>query len=90
MMSVVIYGLIGYLLASRFPRWRWWIFSGTIVLITAIGFSWLYLGIHWPTDVLAGYAAGLIWLAASILYLEVRYKRRAEHRRSNQPSSSSF
>lgn len=89
MMSLVIYGLIGYLLASRFPRWRW-IFSGTILLITAIGFSWLYLGIHWPTDVLAGYAAGLIWLAASILYLEVRYKRRAEHWRSNQPSSSSF
>ena len=60
MMSLVIYGLIGYLLAVRLPRWRWWIAIGTILIVTIIGFSRLYLGIHWPTDVAAGYAAGLI------------------------------
>lgn len=62
MMSMVVYGAIGYLLASHYRhRWRE-IVLGTAVLIGAIGFSRLYLGVHWPTDVIAGYAAGMIWL----------------------------
>lgn len=71
MMSLVIYGLLGYFLIVHFPRWRWLILSLTILLITAIGFSRLYLGVHWPTDVLAGYTAGLVWLIACIFSLEV-------------------
>jgi undecaprenyl-diphosphatase len=71
MVSMVIYGLIGYLLATRFRRWRVLILSFTTILILAIGFSRLYLGVHWPTDVAAGYAAGLVWLIACIFSLEI-------------------
>jgi len=71
MMSMVIYGLLSYFLASRFPRWRVGIFSLTLVLIAAIGFSRLYLGVHWPTDIIAGYTAGLVWLISCILSLEI-------------------
>lgn len=71
MVSMVIYGLIGFLVANRFPRWRWLIVTLTIGLITAIGLSRLYLGVHWPTDVVAGYSAGLVWLLTCILSLEV-------------------
>ncbi|MEG4026193.1 MULTISPECIES: phosphatase PAP2 family protein [unclassified Microcoleus] len=71
MISMVVYGLLGYLLGSRFPKQRWWIYSLTVVLIAAIGLSRLYLGVHWPTDVIAGYMAGFIWLIACILSLEV-------------------
>jgi undecaprenyl-diphosphatase len=35
-----------------------------VVLIAGIGFSRIYLGVHWPSDVLAGYAAALIWMGA--------------------------
>lgn len=71
MISVVIYGLIGYFLAAHFKRQSGWIISLTALLVAIIGLSRLYLGVHWPTDVIAGYAAGLIWLVACILTLEV-------------------
>jgi len=76
MMSLVVYGLSAYLLATRFYRWRVLIFSFSILLILAIGFSRLYLGVHWPSDVAAGYAAGIAWLMACILELEILRQRR--------------
>ncbi len=83
MVSMVMYGLIGYLLATRFRRVkRVWIYSLSILLILAIGFSRLYLGVHWPSDVGAGYAAGLVWLMACILELEIWRKHRSAHSRS--------
>ena len=38
-----------------------WILA--IVLIFLIGASRVYIGIHYPTDVVAGFVAGMIWLA---------------------------
>ncbi len=76
MVSLVIYGLIGYILATQFPQQQKLIFIFTVILIAAIGFSRLYLGVHWPTDIAAGYAAGLVWLIACILSLRVWRKYR--------------
>ena len=41
-----------------------------IVLILLMGASRIYLGVHWPSDVLGGYALGAAWTSAVILYLE--------------------
>lgn len=79
MMSMVIYGFIGYLLATRFRRYRFWIASVTILLIITIGFSRLYLGVHWPTDIAAGYAAGLVWLITCIFSLKIWRSHRAKY-----------
>ncbi len=66
MVSMVIYGFIGYTLAKQFPQHKRLIFALTAGLISAIGLTRLYLGVHWPTDVLVGYAAGLVWLAVCL------------------------
>lgn len=82
MVSMVVFGMIGYLLARQLRRWRSWIAGWTVLLIAAIGFSRLYLGVHWPTDIVAGYAAGFVWLETCILSLEI-WKHRHHHRRSH-------
>lgn len=50
-----------------------------IVMILIIGISRIYLGVHYPSDVLGGYTAGAIWLLISIIifsFFENRLKRR--------------
>lgn len=49
------------------------VWAGAIVLIALIGFSRVYLGVHFPSDVLAGWA-----LAALIVWLHLRYLARVE------------
>jgi membrane-associated phospholipid phosphatase len=71
MMSMVIYSLLSYFFASHFPRWRVGFFSLAIMLIAAVGLSRLYLGVHWPTDIIGGYMAGLVWVIASIVIFEI-------------------
>lgn len=72
MTSLVVYGAIAYLLVRSVKGWRrWLVVILAALLIGAIGFSRLYLGVHWPTDVMAGYTAGLVWLIACIISLEV-------------------
>lgn len=56
------------------PRLRWTTWAIAAVLILAIGLSRMYLGVHYPSDVLGGYLAGLAWLAFVISGLAaIRY-----------------
>ncbi len=40
----------------------------SVILILAIGISRIYLGVHYPSDVIAGFAAGLLWFALVLLF----------------------
>ncbi|GAP94477.1 phosphatase PAP2 family protein [Leptolyngbya sp. NIES-2104] len=71
MLSIVMYGLLGYLLATRYPKYRNLIILSMLILIALIGFSRMYLGVHWFTDIIAGYAAGFVWLMTCVLSLEI-------------------
>ncbi|MBW4442114.1 MAG: phosphatase PAP2 family protein [Plectolyngbya sp. WJT66-NPBG17] len=76
MLSIVMYGLLGYLLATRYPKYRNLIILFMSLVIGLIGFSRMYLGVHWPTDIIAGYAAGFVWLMTCVLSLEIwRYRK---------------
>ena len=70
--GTVLYGAISYLLANRFPRWANWLYGGAILLVGAIGLSRLYLGVHWPLDVLAGWTVGFLWLIICIFLLRLQ------------------
>lgn len=62
--SMVTYGFLAFLLSLRQPwRVRIPVLALTAVIVAAIGLSRLYLGMHWLSDVLAGYVTGLAWIA---------------------------
>ncbi|MBX3278678.1 MAG: phosphatase PAP2 family protein [Acidobacteria bacterium] len=65
MVSTVVYGCAAYLLARKWPRARRWITGAAVAWIFLIGLSRVYLDAHWPSDVLAGFAAG--WLVVSAI-----------------------
>lgn len=43
-------------------RWRWWVLGLMLVLVPMVGASRIYLGVHYPSDILAGWAAALAWV----------------------------
>jgi undecaprenyl-diphosphatase len=74
MASLIGYGMLAYLLMVHGTNRRSMqtaIVLGAALLIVAIGASRLYLGVHYFSDVVGGYAAGVLWLAACVSGLEV-------------------
>jgi len=76
--TVVVYGFLAYmlLLIVRGTSRRVVIIAAFVTIAIAIGFSRIYLGVHYFSDVLAGYLAALSWLAACVTGCEVARRRR--------------
>lgn len=66
--AVAFYGFVGYLLMRFSQSWnrKVNIFFTTILLIAAIGFSRVYLGVHYISDVWSGYLVGAMWLITAV------------------------
>ena len=64
MVSCCFFGVLAAILAARerSRARRVAIFAAAAILVALMGFSRVYLGFHYPTDVLAGYAAAVVWL----------------------------
>ena len=83
LISLCFYGLIAGMFSFHVKhRWqRVLAWSIAAVLIALIGLSRIYLGVHWPSDVLAGYSAAIIWMGAVRVMA-----RRVEARRARAPA----
>ncbi len=73
MMSAVVYLTLGALLSRLVarPLVKLYLLATACVLTGLVGVSRVYLGVHYPTDVLAGWLAGLIW--ATLCWLVARW-----------------
>ena len=75
--SCVFFGALAALLSARIRSKRVrvvvWIVCATMFLL--IGFSRIYLGVHFTTDVIAGFAAALIWILV-VRFVELTLRRR--------------
>jgi membrane protein DedA with SNARE-associated domain/membrane-associated phospholipid phosphatase len=78
-MSLVAFGMLAYLLITfwaRRVRAKIAVALLAFVLIVLIGFSRLYLGVHYFSDVVGGYAAATVWVAACASGVEIARRRR--------------
>ena len=77
MVSLVLYGMMAYFVVLALKSWRarTTVVFGAALLVLLIGFSRMYLGVHYFSDVVAGFAAGGVWLSACITGIETLRRR---------------
>lgn len=83
MSSMIGYGFLTVLLLDQVsgPHWRRRaIVAGAVILIGAIGFSRLYLGVHYLSDVVGGWLAGAAWLLVCVSAYRFSQQRLAADR----------
>lgn len=78
--SFCFYGVLAWLITARTenPGLKILVWMLAAALVLMIGLSRVYLGVHYPSDVLAGYAAGLVWVVTVALgdfFLKRRVKK---------------
>lgn len=77
--AMTLYGLLGYWLVRgrRRIRNRWLVGISAVSLIGLVGFSRIYLGVHFLSDVLGGYLLGSCWLIVGIVLTEWQQTNRS-------------
>lgn len=91
--SVTFYGLLIYLVYKSIKNraWRWTLIFLLLVLVITIGFTRIYLRVHYASDVIAGFCVGFLWLAFAIWLLNrmERYSRKKLNPVVQQPAQAS-
>jgi undecaprenyl-diphosphatase len=83
MQSTIAFIMLVFVASAVSPWWRKHqrpLFAVAVLLVLLISFSRVYLGVHYPSDVIGGVVAGTAWLSAAIVLLGIardRYGRRS-------------
>lgn len=74
--AICLYGILAYVLIARVKSLsaRAVILGTAVLLVLGIGLSRIFLGVHYPSDVAAGYLAGSIWLL-TVISSDLKYRR---------------
>jgi membrane protein DedA with SNARE-associated domain/membrane-associated phospholipid phosphatase len=82
--AAAFYGMVVLVLTvRRSVGMRIAAWSAALVIVGVVGLSRVYLGVHWPSDVLGGYALGAMWIA--VLALALLLSRPRSLRRTGPP-----
>jgi membrane-associated phospholipid phosphatase len=75
---VACYGLLAYLLVPKMPSvfWKVVVVSAALFIIGFVGFSRVFTGGHYLTDVLSGYAVGIAWFGMVYTLIEIYFQKR--------------
>ena len=76
--TVTFYGLMAYLLVPKMPSafWKGFVIVITLLITGFVGFSRIFTGGHYLTDILSGYAVGIAWSGAVYTLIELYFHRR--------------
>lgn len=83
--AIAMFGILAYFLYRHYeaPTQRKLVLWLAAILILLIGFSRIYLGVHYLSDVLAGFLLGALWLLVGISLTEVMMYRKKKRSRIN-------
>ena len=89
-MSLAVYGTLGYIAARHLStrRAQFLALGGSATLVLLIGFSRLYLGVHYLSDVIAGFSLAIAWVALCVVLLHLRLRLRNRRQTSRYRAST--